>query len=72
MPDTWFEEAKTTPYGQGVEGVRGIDSVQVIRVVEVKSCVGEGTEKDPCRIVTSFWSLEGDLLAVNDRGATSF
>jgi len=35
-------------------------------VIEILSVYGEGTEADPSRIVTEYWSMEGELLARND------
>lgn len=35
-------------------------------VIEVQSAYGKGTEDDPSRIVTEYWSMEGELLARND------
>lgn len=35
-------------------------------VIEVQSAYGKGTEADPSRIVTEYWSMEGELLARND------
>ena len=45
---------------------RGTDSAKVIQVIETKACVGRGTEQDPNRVVTQYWSLEGELLAQDD------
>lgn len=45
---------------------RGTDSAKVIQVIETKATKGAGTEKDPVKIVTQYWSLEGKLLADND------
>ncbi|MBR3785985.1 MAG: carboxypeptidase [Firmicutes bacterium] len=42
---------------------RGTDSAKVIMVIETKALSGEGTEKDPARVVTQYWDLEGNLLA---------
>lgn len=47
---------------------RGTDSAKVIRVIETKSIKGTGTEKDPVRVVTQYWSLNGKLLAENNNG----
>ena len=41
-------------------------SAKVIRVIETKSCVGYGTEDDPCRGVTQYWNFNGCLLAASD------
>lgn len=45
---------------------RGTDSAKIIRVIETKSLRGDGTEKDPCRIVTQYWDFKGHFLAEND------
>lgn len=45
---------------------KGTDSAKVISVIETKSLRGCGTEGDPCRIVTQYWSLEGKFLAEHD------
>ncbi len=42
------------------------DSVKVIQVIETKTLRGAGTMDDPARIVTQFWSLDGELLADDD------
>ncbi len=46
--------------------VRSIDEVQVIQVIKITSLIGEGTEKDPCRYLYSYFDQEGNLLAVRD------
>lgn len=45
---------------------RGTDSARVIQVIETKALCGAGTEEDPCRWLTQYWSLEGELLAERD------
>ena len=45
---------------------RGTDSARVIQVIETKARVGRGTEQDPNRVVTQYWSFEGELLAFDD------
>lgn len=42
------------------------DSVELIQVIETKTLRGAGTIDDPARIVTQFWSLDGELLADDD------
>lgn len=42
---------------------RGTDSAEVVSVVKTQALIGAGTEDDPCRIVTQYWSLDGKLLA---------
>jgi hypothetical protein len=45
---------------------RGTDSAKVIQVIETKSCRGDGTEKNPYRVVTQYWDFDGNILAEND------
>lgn len=61
-----METKKTAPQVRGAVGRTGCKSARVIQVIEVRTKVGSGTEKDPNRIVTEYWSLDGKLLAVND------
>ena len=42
------------------------ESAKLVEVIEVHSCWGDGTEGDPNRNVTLYFSKEGYLLAVND------
>lgn len=44
----------------------GIKSVKVIPVIETIAEIGTGTEKDPVRMATQYWDMEGILLAVID------
>jgi hypothetical protein len=44
---------------------RGTDSAKVIQVIVTKSLEGIGTEEDPCKIQTRYWSLDGILLATS-------
>jgi len=44
---------------------RGIDSAQVVEVIRTKSLIGAGTEEDPVRVITQYWSFDGKLLARN-------
>lgn len=39
---------------------------QVMQVIEVKHCRGAGTEKDIARTVTTYYDLDGNILAEND------
>lgn len=41
-------------------------SAKVVQVIEVTTNIGKGTEADPNRVVIELWSLDGNLLAVND------
>ena len=44
----------------------GTTSAQVIQVIETRANRGLGTEKDPVRVVTQYWSLDGKFLAEMD------
>lgn len=35
-------------------------------MIETKALRGEGTNENKSRIVTQYWSLDGELLAEND------
>lgn len=41
-------------------------SVQVVKLVEVVSIVGYGTDDDPVREVTTWWNLHGLKVATYD------
>ena len=43
-----------------------VDEVKVIRVVEVKSIIGEGTKESPIRQITEYFSLDGERIARTD------
>lgn len=43
-----------------------VRSAQVISVIRTESRTGAGTEENPNRIVTQYWSTDGELLAVHD------
>lgn len=45
---------------------RGTDGVKIMRVIRTESLRGEGTEKDPARLVYQYWDFKGKLLAEND------
>ncbi len=45
---------------------RATDSASVVPVIKTVSLVGRGTNEDPCRSVTRYWSVDGKLLAEND------
>lgn len=45
---------------------RGVDSARVIQVIETKSARGSGATEQPARIVTEYWSLDGEKLAEHD------
>ena len=44
----------------------GANSAKVIQVIETTAKRGLGTEKDPVRIVTQYWDLNGQFLAESD------
>lgn len=43
-----------------------MNSAKVIQVIESHVKRGNGTEDNPSRIITLYWSLNGELLAVYD------
>lgn len=49
---------------------RGCDSARVIQAIETKAARGAGTDEQPVRMVTQYWSLEGAFLAEHDPCAT--
>ena len=46
--------------------MRDVIEAKVIQVIQTIHTEGAGTKEDPKRVVNSYWSLEGDLLAAND------
>ena len=54
------------PMGGGAERRQGCKSARIVHVIAVETVVGKGTERDPNRIITEYWSTEGKLLAVSD------
>ena len=45
---------------------RPIESLRLVEVIELKVVRGAGTPDDLSRIVTQYWSKEGELLAEDD------
>jgi hypothetical protein len=43
-----------------------MQSAKLIQVIVTESCRGKGTEADVARIVTEYWSVDGEKLAEND------
>ena len=41
---------------------RGCDNARVEQVIVTRALKGAGTENDPCREVSQYWSLTGKLL----------
>ena len=64
---TYYENGTSYEGGSSTARPRGTDSARVIQVIETRTLRGEGTEKDPCRIVTQYWNFEGKLLAEDDQ-----
>ena len=65
-------ENKTAPQNWGAASRPGSKSARVAQVIEVQTVVGKGTGEEPNRIITEYWSLNGELLAVNDPKTNSF
>lgn len=42
------------------------EKAELIEVIVVKTSAGNGTEEDPNRFISEFWSKDGKLLAVAD------
>lgn len=42
---------------------RGTDNAKVIKVIQTKSLIGRGSQKDPVRYIYQYWDFEGKLLA---------
>lgn len=60
------DKKKSAPQEQGAVCGRGIKSARIVHVIAVEAVVGKGTERDPNRIITEYWSTDGKLLAVSD------
>ncbi len=45
---------------------RGVDSARVIHIIETQAARGSGSTDRPSRIVTQYWSLDGELLTTHD------
>lgn len=48
--------------------LRGCDSAKIEQLIVTKSTKGAGTECDPYREVTQYWTLDGKLLFEDDQG----
>lgn len=66
-----MKQKKSAPQGRGAEKFQHSCSARVVEVIEVRGCVGKGTEENPNRIITEYWSKDGNLLAVNDPQVTA-
>lgn len=51
------------PMREQVEPVREVEEITVIKVVTLR---GEGTEDDPCREATEYFTPDGQKLAEHD------
>lgn len=60
------DKKKSAPLERGAERRQGCKSARIVHVIAVETVVGKGTERDPNRIITEYWSTEGKLLAVSD------
>lgn len=47
------------------------NGVKEVKVIETKAMCGLGTEKDPARVVTQYWDLDGKFLAEANQDITS-
>jgi len=45
---------------------RATDSAELALVIKTKAIEGRGTTDDPCREVTQYWDLQGNLLVKID------
>ena len=43
-----------------------VRSAKIISVIRITSVTGTGTEENPNRVITQYWSLDGELLATVD------
>jgi hypothetical protein len=58
--------SKTALCTRGNYERRGYGVAKVIQVIECHINRGKGIEKEPCRTVTQYWTLEGELLVEKD------
>ena len=49
--------------GESVNRPNGVKGAKVIQVIETTAMRGFGTEKDPARVITQYWDLDGNFLA---------
>ena len=47
------------------------NGVKEVKVIETKAMCGLGAEKDPARVVTQYWDLDGKFLAEANQDITS-
>lgn len=41
---------------------KGTDNAKVIKVIQTKSLIGRGSQKDPLRYIYQYWDFKGKLL----------
>lgn len=56
----------TVPSMEG-DAIRNFPAARMIQVIAVRHVIGDGTEKEPYRGITSYYSLDGELLAEESR-----
>lgn len=56
----------TAPHNQRAVPSKRNEKAEVVEVIVVKTTAGSGTEEDPYRFVSEFWSKDGKLLAIAD------
>ena len=66
-----MKKRKSAPQERGAPELQHGCSARVVEVIELRVCVGKGTEENPNRVVTEYWSKGGKLLAVNDPQVTA-
>jgi len=42
------------------------NSAKIIQVIEIRTCRGRGIEGSPIRIITEYWTVDGEFLADDD------
>lgn len=43
-----------------------IRSVRILQVIAIEVCVGEGTDKNPNRLITEYWTMDGKKMAQSE------
>lgn len=54
------------PPDKKYSAIRSVETTKLIQVIVNTMVIGRGTDDDPVRRVTRYWSLEGELLAYVD------
>lgn len=60
------EKKNTAPQEQEAVKRSISKGAHVIQVIEITTTAGDGTDQNPFRIITEYWSFDGKLLAVSD------